>query len=384
MGHLGEHRILLGRPFLPPFADSADQLRELWETRQLTNNSSFARRLRRELCNHLGVDHLSLVANGTLGLLLALRALKITGEVITTPFTFVATSHALLWSGLKPVFVDIDPDTLNIDPNRIEASITPATSAILAVHCFGRPCATEALELLARRHGLKLIYDAAHAFGVTQGGRSVLQCGDASVLSFHATKVFHTLEGGAVVSPSPAINQAIDRLRNFGFDDEAGGDCVDAGINAKLNEMNAVVGLLSLPYMKRLHAERAHIAHLYRQGLQAVEWLRCLPSFEGENYSYFPILVNRHAPINVALIQDHLSRHGIVSRRYFHPLVSSLPPYRHLPSAQPAHLPAAHSVAERVLCLPIHSEMSEADVHRVVVSLKALAAGKQASLPRIS
>jgi dTDP-4-amino-4,6-dideoxygalactose transaminase len=381
---LGESEILLGRPFLPPFEDMVDQLRELWETRQLTNNGQNVRRLRSELCDHLDVRHLSLVANGTLGLLLTLRALGITGEVITTPFTFAATTHALLWSGLTPVFVDIDPNTLNINPDRIEASITPETSAILAVHCFGRPCATEALERLARSHGLKLIYDAAHAFGVTEGGRSVLLRGDASVLSFHATKVFHTLEGGAVVSPNPAIRQAIDRLRNFGFDDEADNGCVVDGINAKLNEMNALVGLLSLPYRERLHAERARIAHLYRQGLQAVEWLRCQPSLEGENYSYFPIIVNQHVSLDVALIQDQLSRKGIGSRRYFHPLVTNLPPYCTLPSAQAANLPNAHSVAERILCLPIHNGMGEADVQRVLDSLAAIDPGEQVALAEVS
>jgi dTDP-4-amino-4,6-dideoxygalactose transaminase len=344
---------------------------DLWSRRHLTNNGIHARRLEELLCQHLGVGHLSLVANGTLGLLIALKGLGLTGEVITTPFTFVATSHAILWAGLTPVFVDIDPETLNIDPGRIEEAVTPATSAILPVHVFGRPCEIEAIRRIADAHGLRVIYDAAHAFGVAHEGASVLMHGDASVVSFHATKVFHTLEGGAVISSSRKHKERIDQMRNFGIADDDSVAC--EGINAKLNEMSALVGLLNLRHIDALQASRSLIAKTYRQEMEGITGLRCMPSFEGDNHSYFPILVEKEYPLSSGELQEELKRRKIGSRRYFHPLVSSLPMYRHLPSADPANLPVANAVAEQILCLPIHAELSRAQVLRISDLLRAIA-----------
>ncbi|MGA1023997.1 MAG: DegT/DnrJ/EryC1/StrS family aminotransferase [Aquiluna sp.] len=365
--------IVLGQPFLPPFDQTVEQLKDLWESRSLTNDGVYVKTLTEALRNHLGVEHLSLVANGTLGLLLSLRALGLKGEVISTPFTFPATTNALLWSGLKPVFVDIDPATFNLDPRHVAAAITPETSAILAVHCFGRPCNTMALAQLASTHELKLIYDAAHAFGVTVAGKNLLLEGDASVLSFHATKVFHTLEGGAVISSNPAITATIDQLRNFGFYEGSVEASLLPGINAKLNEIGALIGLLSLEHMDELHAKRSSIDRLYRQQLASIDGLACLPAFDGDNHSYFPILVHESYPLTILQLREQLKRHNIGSRRYFYPPVSSLPPYRDLPSAHPGNLPVACDIAERILCLPIHAELSKADVLRITGLLRAFA-----------
>lgn len=350
-----------------------ERLKELWETRSLTNDGIYARTLTEALCKHLVVDHLSLVANGTLGLLLSLRALGLQGEVITTPFTFPATTNALHWCGLKPVFVDIDPLTLNLDPRHVAGAITSETCAILAVHCFGRPCDTVALAQLAGARNLKLIYDAAHAFGVTVAGRSLLLDGDASILSFHATKVFHTLEGGAVISSNPATTKTIDQLRNFGFCEGSIAASTMPGINAKLNEIGALIGLLSLEHMDELHAKRSNIDRLYRQQLASIDGLECLPAFEGDNHSYFPMLVDESYPLNIPHLREQLRMQNISSRRYFYPLVSSLQPYRDLPSAHPDHLPVACDIAERILCLPIHAELNPGDVLRITGLLRAFA-----------
>jgi dTDP-4-amino-4,6-dideoxygalactose transaminase len=275
----------------------------------------------------------------------------------------VATTHSLLWAGLTPVFVDIDLETLNMDPVRIEEAITPATSAILPVHVFGRPCEVEPIRRIADAHRLKVIYDAAHAFGVAHEGSSVLVHGDASVLSCHATKVFHTLEGGAVISSSREHKERIDQMRNFGIAHDDSVAC--EGINAKLNEMSALVGLLNLLHVDAHQARRSLIAKTYRQEMDGIAGLRCMPRFEGDNHSYFPILVEEEYPLSSGELREELKRRRIGSRRYFHPLVSSLPMYRHFPSADPANLPVANSVAERILCLPIHAELSQAQVLRI-------------------
>ncbi|WP_216902328.1 DegT/DnrJ/EryC1/StrS aminotransferase family protein [Synechococcus sp. CCY 9618] len=367
---MDEPSIPLCRPYFPSLDELTPHLKEILSSRYLTNGGPYVCRLEEQLSAHLGVKHLSIVANGTLGLLLALRAHGVTGEVITTPFSFVATSHSILWTGLTPVFVDIDPSTLNIDPDRVERAITTATTAILPVHCFGRPCDANALQRLATTHGLKLLFDAAHAFGVPYEGSSVLLRGDASVLSFHATKAFHTIEGGAVISTSHEDKERIDRMRNFGIEDEDSITC--EGINAKLDEMNALVGLLHLRHIDKLMACRSMTGETYRKELEGIPGLHCLPRFTGDNHSYFPILLDKAYPLSSRELQNELNQRNICNRRYFHPLISNLPMYQHLPSAAPANLPGANSVADKIICLPIHAELSHPEVLRITELLRSL------------
>ncbi len=358
--------IYVTQPYLPPLQEFIPYLEEIWANKILTNGGPFHQQLEHELCEYLGVEHLSLFTNGTVALVTALQALRITGEVITTPYSFVATAHSLLWNGLKPVFVDIDPVTLNLDPAKIEAAITPQTTAILPVHVYGNPCNVAGIQDIADRHNLKVIYDAAHAFGVRAQTGSILRHGDLSVLSFHATKVFNTFEGGAIVSPDAKTKERIDHLKNFGFVDEV--TVIEPGINGKMSEVNAAFGLLQLKHVDKAMLLRKQIDETYRARFAGVKGLRCLDfSTEATNsHSYFPVLIGEAFPINREALHAKLRDHGIHARRYFYPLISDFPMYRGLPSAGHDNLPVAARVAQQVLCLPIYPAMTEQQVESVV------------------
>jgi dTDP-4-amino-4,6-dideoxygalactose transaminase len=356
--------IYVTQPHLPPLEEFIPYLEQIWANKTLTNGGPFHQQLEQALCDYLGVQHLALLSNGTLGLVTALQALRITGEVITTPYSFVATAHSLLWNGIKPVFVDIHPDTLNLDPARIEAAITPQTTAIMPVHCYGHPCDVQAIQKIADNYNLKVIYDAAHAFGVQDAGGSILRHGDLSVLSFHATKVFNTFEGGAIICPDAKTKQRIDHLKNFGFVDET--TVVAPGINGKMSEINAAFGLLQLKHVDEALAKRKAIDAAYRKALQDVSNIRCLEN-AGEqvaNYSYFPILVEKDYPLERDDLYQKLKMNGIHSRRYFYPLISEFPMYRGLSSSSRNNLPIASRVAAQVLCLPIYPDLDIAFVDK--------------------
>lgn len=359
-------KVFVTQPFLPPLEEFLPYLEAIWDNKILTNGGPFHVQFERALCDHLGVDHVALFTNGTLALVTALQALRITGEVITTPYSFVATSHSLLWNGIRPIFVDIDPQTLNLDPSKIEAAITPQTTAILPVHCYGHPCDVDAIQRIADNYNLKVIYDAAHAFGVKDAGGSILRHGDLSVLSFHATKTFSTFEGGAIVCPDAKTKQRIDHLKNFGFVDET--TVVAPGINGKMSEFNAALGLLQLNYIDGAIARRAAIDALYRRLLDSVPGIRAIED-SGEtvrNHGYFPILVEPDYPLSRDALYDTLKGRGYFARRYFFPLISDFPMYRGLPSARRDNLPVAAAMAERVLCLPIYPALSDDTVHAIV------------------
>lgn len=323
-------------------------------------------RLEAALGERLGVRQISLFANGTLALSTAIRALGLRGEVITTPYSFVATTHALVRAGIEPVFVDIDPVSLNLDPARIEEAITPRTSGILPVHCYGMPCDVDAIGQIAAARGLRVLYDAAHAFGVCLAGRNLLECGDCSALSFHATKVFNTGEGGAVVAADPGLKRHIDRLKNFGFVDEV--TVTETGLNGKMSEITAALGLLQLKYVDAALRRRSEIDRRYRQQLADVAGITCVAAGdrEGANHSYFPILVGDDYPLSRDALYRHLAAHGIYGRRYFYPLISQFPMYSGLASARPSNLPVATGTASRVLCLPIYPTLTDSDIDRVV------------------
>lgn len=354
------------QPFLPPLEDFMPYLEKIWQEKWLTNNGSFHRQLEAKLTDYLGVSQMSLFTNGTIALITALQALRITGEVITTPYTFVATAHSLLWNKNNPVFVDIDPETFNLDPDKVEAAITPQTSAILAVHIYGTPCDTEKLQQIADIYGLKLIYDAAHAFGVTQHSESVLNQGDLSILSFHATKVFNTFEGGAIVCNDEKLKQRIDYLKNFGFADEV--TVMAPGINGKMSEFQAAFGLLQLNYIDQCITSRRVIANYYREALKETPGIRLLPAgTEDEgNDSYFPILIEQEYPLTRDELYSTFREHDIYARRYFYPLVSDFPMYRGLPSADTKKLPVAKQVAEQILCLPIYPDLLLTEQNKVI------------------
>jgi len=362
--------IYVTQPTLPPLEDFIPYLEKIWENKILTNGGVFHQQLEEALTKHLGVGNISLFNNGTIGLLTAIQALKIVGEVITTPYSFVATSHALLWNGIKPVFVDIDPHTLNLDPNKIEAAITKNTTAILPVHCYGHPCDVEKIQDIADYYGLKVIYDAAHAFGVMDGGGSILRHGDMSVLSFHATKVFNTFEGGAIVSPDVKTKQRVDRLKNFGFVDEV--SVVAPGINGKMSEFNAALGLLQLNGINNAILKRKKIDQYYRDGLQNIIGIHCLPD-AGElvsNYAYFPILVKSEYKISRDALYTKLKNNGINARRYFYPLISNFPMYRDLSSSKRENLPVANKAAKEVLCLPIYPELPSHEQDKIIAIIR--------------
>ncbi len=359
-----EPTVYVTQPYLPPLEEFIPSLKEIWDRKVLTNNGPFHQELERRLQEYLGVPHISLFANGTLALVTALQALRITGEVITTPYSFVATAHSLLWNGIKPVFVDIDPVTLNLDPAQIEAAITPQTTAILPVHCYGHPCNVEAIESIADNYGLKVIYDAAHAFGVRDGAGSLVRHGDLSVLSFHATKVFNTFEGGAIVSPDARTKKRIDHLKNFGFVDEV--TVVAPGINGKMNEICAAMGLLQLKHIDGAIEARRNIDANYRRLLSGVRGVHCLQGdARAPNHAYFPILVDENYPITRDALYDLLRQHGVHARRYFYPPITDFPMYKGLPSASRALLPCTYRAAERVICLPIYPDLPEGSVQRV-------------------
>ncbi|UVJ45418.1 dTDP-4-amino-4,6-dideoxy-D-glucose aminotransferase VioA [Pseudomonas sp. LS1212] len=346
-------------PLLPPLEEFIPYLEQIWKSKWLTNGGTYHQQLERELSEYLGVEHLCLFANGTLALVTALQALRITGEVITTPYSFVATAHSLLWNSVKPVFVDIDPHTFNLDPDRIEEAITPATTAIMPVHCYGIPCQVEAIERIADTYGLKVIYDAAHAFGVRQGGMSVLKHGDLSVLSFHATKVFNTFEGGAIICPDAKIKQRIDYLKNFGFADET--TVMAPGINGKMNEVQAAFGVLQLRHIEKARATRQRIFERYRSALAKVPGVRMLaPGADVEwNYAYCPVLIDEQKfGISRDELYDVYRARDILVRRYFYPLISEFPMYRGLPSADITRLGNAFEVSRQVLCLPIFPDLA--------------------------
>ncbi|ATX80291.1 dTDP-4-amino-4,6-dideoxygalactose transaminase [Mariprofundus aestuarium] len=362
---LKKTKIFVTQPHLPPLEEFLPYLEKIWKNKQLTNCGPFHHQLENELCDYLGVEHIALFANGTLALVTALQALKITGEVITTPYSFVATSHSLLWNGIKPVFSDVDPDTLNLDAAKIEAAITSDTTAIMPVHCYGHPCDVDAIQEIADRRNLKVIYDAAHAFGVQDEGGSILRHGDLSVLSFHATKVFNTFEGGAIICPDAEIKLRINQLKNFGIVDEL--TVVAPGINGKMSEFNAAFGLMQLQHLEGALARRQEIDAHYRNNLQNIKGIRCLKD-AGErvaNYAYFPILVEEYFPISRDALYNILKENGIYSRRYFYPLISDFPMYRRLPSAQPENLPVATGAAQKVLCLPIYPDLETMQVETI-------------------
>lgn len=362
-------KIFVTQPYLPPLAEFLPYLEEIWDSKKLTNGGPMHQRLEQELCDYLGVQHISLFANGTLALVTALQALRITGEVITTPFSFVAGAHSLLWNGISPVFADIDPLTLNLNPARIEAAITPRTTAIMPVHCYGNPCDIKAIEKIADDYNLRVIYDAAHAFGVRQRGQSILNAGDLSILSFHATKVFNTFEGGAIVSPDARTKQRIDHLKNFGFVDEV--NVVAPGINGKMSEINAAFGLLQLRHVERALDRRREIDRLYRRLLSNVSGITCVQPTGQDvpNCSYFPILVDERYPISRDQLYSHMRETDVFARRYFYPLISSFPMYRGLPSAAPGNLPVATRLASQIICLPLYPAMTDEDIERVVASV---------------
>ena len=359
--------ITVTSPLLPPLEEFKPYLEDIWRRKWLTNNGYYHKELENALCEYLGVPYISLFTNGTLPLICALQALRITGEVITTPYSFVATTHALWWNGIKPVFVDIDRRTGNIDPEKIEAAITPKTTAIMPVHVYGQPCEMERIQEIANTYGLKVIYDAAHAFGVEKEGKSLLAAGDMSTLSFHATKVYNTVEGGALVCHDAQTKQRIDYLKNFGFANET--TVVAPGINGKMDELRAAYGLLSLKHVDEAIAKRKQVALRYREALRQIRGITFFEDRPGvkHNYSYFPIFINeKEYGMSRDALYEKMKTAGVYGRRYFYPLISTFSTYRGLESARPSNLPNAHKMAEEVICLPMHHGLSEEDVDRVL------------------
>ncbi|HEJ0422381.1 TPA: DegT/DnrJ/EryC1/StrS family aminotransferase [Citrobacter koseri] len=363
-----DKNIFVTSPLLSPLDEFIPYLEEIWQNKQLTNAGPFHQQLEEALAEYLGVEHLCLFANGTLALLTAFQALRITGEVITTPYSFVATSHSLLWNGLKPVFVDIDPVTCNMDPRKIEEAITPQTTAILPVHCYGIPCDTAHIQQIADIYGLKVIYDAAHAFGVKREGTTILREGDLSVLSFHATKVFNTIEGGAIICHDKKTKQRIDYLKNFGFAGET--TVVAPGINGKMNEVQSAFGLLQLRHIDKALAERAALFDNYKTLLADIPGISLLipPDNIAWNHAYCPIMVSDAFPVSRDGVYDLLKSHNIMPRRYFYPLISSFPMYRALESARQDKLKIAQLRADEVLCLPLYPGL-EKEVQVEIASL---------------
>lgn len=362
--------ITVTAPLLPDLEEFNELLKQIWASKWITNNGSFHKQLEKELAAYLKVPYVSLFTNGTLPLLTALQALRITGEVITTPYSFVATTHSLWWNGIKPVFVDIDPATGNLDPDKIEAAITPKTTAIMPVHVYGKPCDTKRIQEIADKYGLKVIYDAAHAFGVEVNGESVLNAGDMSTLSFHATKVYNTLEGGALVMHDEQTKRRIDYLKNFGFAGET--EVVAPGINSKVDEVRAAYGILNLRQVDAAIEARHQVAIRYREALRNVAGITFFDDMPGvkHNYSYFPIFVDAE---QYGMTRDELyvkmKEQNVLGRRYFYPLISTFSTYRGLPSSVPENLPNAHKMADTVICLPMHHELSANDIERTLATI---------------
>lgn len=363
--------IYVTSPLLPSLEDFTFLLKEIWESKMLTNNGNFHQKLEEELAKYLKVPYLSLFTNGTLPLITALQAMRITGEVITTPFSFVATTHSLWWNGIKPVFVDIEPETCNLDPSKIEAAITPRTTAIMPVHVYGKPCKTKEIQEIANKYGLKVIYDAAHAFGVEINGESILNFGDMATLSFHATKVYNTLEGGALVVHDEQTKKRIDYLKDFGFASET--EVVAPGINSKVDEVRAAYGLLNLKQVDHAINSRRKVAIRYRDELQGVKGITFFNDIPGvrHNYSYFPIFINAE---EYGMTRDELyfkmKEHNVFGRRYFYPLISTFSTYRGLDSANPDNLPVATQMSNNVICLPMHHALSENEVEYILQIIK--------------
>lgn len=363
-------QITVTSPLLPPLDEFTEYLRDIWNRKWITNNGYYHEELEKALCSYLGVEYISLFTNGTLPLIAALQALRISGEVITTPYSFVATTHSIWWNGIKPVFVDIDPLTGNLDPDCIEAAITPQTTAIMPVHVYGTPCDIERIQAIADKYGLKIIYDAAHAFGVQINGKSILTAGDISTLSFHATKTYNTIEGGALICKDAQMKQRIDYLKNFGFADET--TIVAPGINAKMDEVRSAYGILGLKYVDAAIEVRQEVASCYRKALREVKGVSFFENLPGVryNYSYFPIFIDAE---KYGMTRDELyfkmKERGILGRRYFYPLISTFSTYRGLPSASVSNLPIATSMAQRVICLPMHHLLNNEDVEYVLSTI---------------
>jgi dTDP-4-amino-4,6-dideoxygalactose transaminase len=354
-----EKPIYVTQPALPPLEEFTELLKQIWQNKILTNNGPFHQQFEKELADYLGVKYISVFSNGTLALMTALQALRITGEVITTPFSFVATTHSLWWNNIKPVFADIEPNIFNLDPEKVEAAITPLTTAIMPVHVYGNPCNLDEFQRIADTYGLRLIYDAAHTFGVKIHGNSVLNYGDLSILSFHATKVFNTIEGGAIICQDEKTKKRIDYLKNFGFAGET--TVIEPGINGKMNEIQAAYGLLQLKYVDENIAKRKSIAEMYRSKIANIPGIKFMKDMEGvdHTYSYFPIFIDAkvYGKTRDELYYE-LQKHNVYGRRYFYPLISQFPTYRGLTSAKPSNLPVAEKVAGQVICLPIYPELS--------------------------
>ena len=364
---MNEKQITVTSPLLPDLEEFNALLKEIWDSKWVTNNGSFHKQLERELAEYLKVPYISLFTNGTLPLLTALQALHITGEVITTPYSFVATTHSIWWNGCKPVFVDIDPATGNIDPDAIEAAITNKTTAIMPVHVYGKPCDTKRIQEIADKYGLKVIYDAAHAFGVEVNGESILNAGDMSTLSFHATKVYNTLEGGALVMHDEATKKRVDYLKNFGFAGET--EVVAPGINSKVDEVRAAYGILNLRQVDAAIEARHQVAIKYREALRPVEGITFMDDMPGvkHNYSYFPLFVDAEKCVMTRdELYEKMKAHNVLGRRYFYPLISTFTTYKGYESANPKNLPKAHKMANSVICLPMHHELSAEDIDRVL------------------
>lgn len=368
---LNKKQITVTSPLLPPLQDFIPYLEDIWERKWITNNGCYHQQLEQALCDYLKVPYISLFTNGTLPLITALQALRINGEVITTPFSFVATTHSLWWNGIRPVFVDIDPETCNLDPEKIEAAISPRTTAIMPVHVYGKPCKTKEIKEIANKYGLKVIYDAAHAFGVEINGQSILNEGDMSTLSFHATKVYNTIEGGALILHDAETKKRIDYLKNFGFAGET--EIVAPGINGKMDEIRAAYGLLNLKQVDRAIESRHQVAIRYREALRDVKGIRFMEDIPGvrHNYSYFPIFVDAE---QYGMTRDELylklKKCNILSRRYFYPLISEFSTYRGLESAKIENLPVAHKVANSVICLPMYHDLSNTDIEIIIEQIK--------------
>jgi dTDP-4-amino-4,6-dideoxygalactose transaminase len=359
--------IYVTQPSVPPLSEFTELLKQIWDNKILTNNGPFHQQFERKIADYLGIKYVSLFSNGTLALITALQSLKITGEVITTPFSFVATTHSLWWNNIRPVFCDIEPKYFNLDPEKVEAAITPQTTAIMPVHVYGNPCKVERFQQIADTYGLRLIYDAAHAFGVKINGNSILNYGDLSILSFHATKVFNTIEGGAIISPDEKTKKRIDYLKNFGFVNET--TVIEPGINAKMNELQSAYGLLQLKYVDGYIDKRKKIAKIYREQFKGADGISFMPESEGIylTYTYFPILIDKEKyGITRDELYEKLKKYNIFCRRYFYPLISQFPTYRALHSSSKENLAVAEKVAEQIICLPIFPDLELSNLDKII------------------
>lgn len=366
-----EQSVKVASPLLPVLNEFYHLLEDIWQKKEITNNGSYLKKLEEALGEYLEVEHICLTTNGTLPLMMALHALHITGEVITTPYSFVATSHSLLWCNIKPVFVDVDPKTGNMDPEKIEEAITPLTTAIMPVHLYGNPCDTEKIQSIADKHDLKVIYDAAHSFGVQVGGKSLLKNGDISTLSFHATKVFNTIEGGAIVCHNSTMKKKLDAMRNFGFSKNE--NSTTLGINGKMDEIRAAYGLLNLQQVDRAIETRRQITQQYRNALEKLEGIRLFEHMPNVcyNYSYFPVFIDsKKFGMTRDKLFSKLEDNGVFGKKYFYPLISASPMYRELPSAKPANLPVATKMANEVICLPLHHDMTDKQTQKIIQIIK--------------